>query len=79
MQHQSKKDVWLGVWLVILPFLGFPSAWKEWLVILTGLALLGVSGMHFRRIGRGAPQKEASADTLRGEGAQPSTPSSGAL
>lgn len=31
---------WLGVWLLILPFLGVPGSWKERLVALTGLLLI---------------------------------------
>ena len=40
---------WLGVWLLILPFLGIPGSWKERLVTLTGLCiLLAVLSVYYR-------------------------------
>jgi hypothetical protein len=40
---------WLGVWLLILPFLGIPGSWKERLVALTGLCLLlAVLSVYYR-------------------------------
>ena len=30
----------LGVWLMVLPFLGFPSSWKTSMLFLTGVALI---------------------------------------
>lgn len=33
----------LGVWVAILPYLGFPSSWKDTLVTLSGLALIYLS------------------------------------
>ena len=37
------KQLWLGVWLFILPFLGIPGVWKERLVAATGLILIGAA------------------------------------
>ncbi len=33
----------LGVWTAVLPYLGFPSSWKNVLFTLTGLALIYLS------------------------------------
>jgi len=33
----------LGTWVAILPFLGFPSSWKDVLFTLSGLGLIGAS------------------------------------
>jgi hypothetical protein len=30
----------LGVWVIIVPFLGVPSSWREWILLATGLALV---------------------------------------
>ncbi|MFA5778463.1 MAG: hypothetical protein WC870_03205 [Candidatus Paceibacterota bacterium] len=30
----------LGVWVAILPFLGFPSSWKDLLFVLSGIILI---------------------------------------
>jgi len=33
----------LGVWIAILPYLGFPYSWKSVLYTLTGLAIIYLS------------------------------------
>lgn len=33
----------LGVWVAILPYLGFPYSWKSVLSVLTGLAIIYLS------------------------------------
>jgi hypothetical protein len=37
----------LGVWMAILPFLGFPYSWKDVLTTLTGLGLIYLGYMIF--------------------------------
>lgn len=38
----------LGVWVAILPFLGFPYSWKDVLGTLTGLGLIFLSYLLYR-------------------------------
>lgn len=38
--RKEKTLIGLGLWLFVLPFLGFPQAWKIWLTAATGLAVL---------------------------------------
>jgi hypothetical protein len=33
----------LGAWIVVLPFLGFPSAWIKFLFVVTGLVIIGIA------------------------------------
>ncbi|MEK9181896.1 MAG: hypothetical protein AAB786_02635 [Patescibacteria group bacterium] len=33
----------LGVWMAVLPFLGFPYAWRDVLTTLSGVALVSLS------------------------------------
>ena len=33
----------LGIWMAILPYLGFPYSWKDVLETLSGLGLIAVS------------------------------------
>ena len=40
------KQRWIiliGIWLIVLPFLGFTSVWKTGLLIATGVVLLSVA------------------------------------
>ena len=38
----------LGIWITVLPYLGFPYSWKDVLVTFSGLGLIGVSYMLYR-------------------------------
>ncbi|MFH1201008.1 MAG: hypothetical protein V1484_01615 [bacterium] len=38
----------LGIWITVLPYLGFPYSWKDVLITLSGLGLIGVSYMLYR-------------------------------
>ena len=46
------KKAWtlliLGVWVAILPYLGFPYSWKDILITLSGLGLIYVSFMLYK-------------------------------
>jgi len=44
-----KLTIWLGVWLLILPFFGIPGSWKETLTVLTALVLFGHALAAYRR------------------------------
>ncbi len=47
MSH--KKYVALGVWIILLPFLGFPSFIKSLLFVLTGIYLIFVGYKIYRK------------------------------
>jgi len=38
----------LGVWVAILPYLGFPYSWKDIFITLSGLGLIYVSFMLYK-------------------------------
>ena len=38
----------LGIWIVVLPYLGFPYSWKDILTTLSGLGLIYVSFMLYK-------------------------------
>ena len=46
------KKAWilliLGVWLAILPYLGFPYSWKDILTVLSGLGIVYVSFVVYK-------------------------------
>lgn len=37
---KARTLLFLGIWVAILPYLGFPSTWKNVLFSLTGLGLI---------------------------------------
>ncbi|OGI74199.1 hypothetical protein A2740_01550 [Candidatus Nomurabacteria bacterium RIFCSPHIGHO2_01_FULL_43_16] len=38
----------LGIWIAVLPYLGFPYSWKDVLFTLSGLGLIWFSYMLYR-------------------------------
>ena len=46
---QEKTVIGLGVWLMVLPFTGFPSSWKTVLTVATGLVALYFGALLFKR------------------------------
>jgi len=46
--RKARIFLFLGIWVVILPYLGFPSSWKDVLSILTGLTLIYLSYMLYK-------------------------------
>ena len=49
----------LGIWVAILPYLGFPYSWKEVLFTLSGLGLVYLSYMLYRE-----RKKEESSEEI---------------
>ncbi|MDO8620504.1 MAG: hypothetical protein Q7R64_04130 [bacterium] len=41
--------LWIGGWLLILPFLGFPGSWKDSLLVLTAVFIIVHSLVGYRR------------------------------
>lgn len=39
----NRRTLLLGIFIVIIPFLGFPSAWKTFITLSSGLMLIGFS------------------------------------
>jgi hypothetical protein len=46
--RQSYIFLILGIWVAVLPFLGFPYSWKDVLTTVTGLAIAYVSYFSYR-------------------------------
>lgn len=58
MRNYSAQ-LWLGAWLLVLPFLGVPGSWKETLTALTALVLIGHALLaHHRRRTKAASETE---------------------
>ena len=38
-----KSTFFLGIFIFLIPFLGFPTSWKTTFVIISGLVLIGLS------------------------------------
>ncbi|MCC6323546.1 hypothetical protein IT400_02010 [Candidatus Nomurabacteria bacterium] len=38
--RKERTLFFIGIWVALLPFLGFPNSWRKILFILTGLAIV---------------------------------------
>lgn len=41
--RKERTLFFIGIWVGILPFLGFPNSWRKILFIITGIALIYLS------------------------------------
>lgn len=39
----NRRTLLLGIFIILIPFLGFPSLWKTFMILLSGLTLIGFS------------------------------------
>lgn len=39
----------IGVWVAVLPFLGFPNSWREVFFVITGLALVCLAYLFYNQ------------------------------
>ena len=46
---KEKLVLGLGVWLIVLPFLGFPETWKMVLTVVTGVIITYVGALLLKR------------------------------
>ncbi|MFA6353843.1 MAG: hypothetical protein WCW93_02840 [Candidatus Paceibacterota bacterium] len=54
----------LGIWIAILPYLGFPYSWKSVLTTLSGLGLIGMSYMLYRELKTKEIKEEKTFDNF---------------
>jgi hypothetical protein len=40
----------IGLWVIILPFLGFPNTWRKILFLITGLAIIYLAYLFYLEI-----------------------------
>lgn len=39
----NRRTLFLGIFIVLIPFLGFPSTWKTFMIVISGLTLISFS------------------------------------
>lgn len=61
---QEKIIIGLGIWLLVLPFTGFPSSWKTLLTVATGVVVIYLGALLFKKARTRA--RSASVETKTG-------------
>jgi len=54
----------LGIWITVLPYLGFPYSWKDLLTTFSGLGLICASFMLYREFKTKESEKEKTFDNF---------------
>ncbi len=39
----NRRTLFLGIFIILIPFLGFPSAWKTFIILISGATLISFS------------------------------------
>lgn len=50
----------MGIWVAILPYLGFPNSWRKFLFVLTGLALIYLAFLFYKQVKERMPKDTGS-------------------
>jgi len=59
--------LFLGIWIIILPFLGFPNTWDKVLFVITGLTISFVAYLFFRQKQRQKKYLDINNDVINHE------------
>jgi hypothetical protein len=58
----------IGLWVIILPFLGFPNNWRTVLFFITGLAIMYLAYLFYlevkARLAKNADQSKTFVDNI---------------
>ncbi len=65
LMYKAYVFLCLGVWLTVLPYLGFPYSWKDSLTTFTGLGIIGLSYVLYREFKKKEIKKEETFDNFR--------------
>lgn len=54
----------IGLWIIILPFLGFPNTWRKVLFIITGLAIMYMAYLFYLEYKKRLPKDISHQQTF---------------
>jgi len=56
--RKEKTLLIMGLWVIVLPFLGFPSLWRAILFVITGIFLVYLSYLFYAETKARLPKEE---------------------
>jgi hypothetical protein len=67
--RKEKTLLVLGVWVAVLPFLGFPDSWRTVFFVLSGFALIYLSYIFYQesRVRKESNDSKTFIDNVEGE------------
>ena len=54
----------IGLWVIILPYLGFPPSWKTFFLVASGFALVYLSYLFYTQVKKNIPESENRSKTF---------------
>lgn len=62
---KARIFLFLGIWIAILPYLGFPYSWKDILATLSGLGIIYMSFILYKESKITETKEEKTFDNFR--------------
>ncbi len=56
--RKEKSLIIIGFWILILPFLGFPNSWRNFLYVITGLVVMYLGYLFYIEVKASIPKEE---------------------
>ena len=63
--QKARIFLFLGIWITVLPYLGFPYSWKDILTTLSGIGIIYISFMLYKEFKTEGTKKEKTFDNFR--------------
>ncbi len=54
----------IGLWIIILPFTGFPPSWKTFFFVITGISIIYLAYLFYTQIKNNMPKVENHSKTF---------------
>ncbi len=61
---QQKIITIAGLWLIVLPFTGFPRSWKTLFTVVTGMVVAYIGALMWKRASAKEKKPEVKTDTF---------------
>jgi membrane protein implicated in regulation of membrane protease activity len=66
--RKEKTLLIIGIWVAILPFLGFPDTWRKIFFVITGFMLIYLAYIYYQqtkaRISKGENRSQTFVDNI---------------
>ncbi len=56
--RKERTLLFLGIWVALLPLLGFPNSWRTFFFLITGCALIFLSYLFYKQVRARKPEAE---------------------
>lgn len=62
--RKERTLLFIGIWVAVLPYLGFPNSWRTVFFTITGLALVYLAYLFYHQAKARVPKDESLSKTF---------------